>query len=101
MSSVPNTTKAAEPVLQVLDALAHFAATGATNKDLAEACKTTAVVVSRATATLISYGWCRKSEESGRFYPTPKFMRLTFACMDDFQRAEKRLQDQRLSMTGH
>jgi DNA-binding IclR family transcriptional regulator len=49
-------------------------------QDLAEACKTTAVVVTRATQTLIAHGWCRKSEETGRFYPTPQFTRLTFGC---------------------
>ena len=101
MSAPQNTTKAVEPVLDVMEALAGYAATGATNKDLAEACKTTAVVISRATATLIAYGWCRKSEETGRFYPTPRFSRLTFRVMDDFQRAEQRLKDQRQSLTGH
>ena len=101
MSTPANTTKAAAPVLQVLEALCGYAATGATNKDLAEACKTTAVAITRATATLIAYGWCRKNEETGRFYPTPQFSRLTFRVADDFQRAEQRLQDQRQSMTGY
>lgn len=97
MSSV---TKSAAPVLQVLEALCGYAATGATNKDLAAACKTTPVAVTRATQTLIDYGWCRKSEETGRFYPTTQFTRLVFRVNDDFERAANRLQDQRRAMTG-
>ena len=65
MSAAQATTKSAQPVLAVMEALCGFAMTGATNKDLAEACKTTAVVVTRATQTLIAHGWCRKSEETG------------------------------------
>lgn len=102
MSSAPsNTKKSAMPVLQVLEALCGFAATGATNKDLADACKTTPVAISRATATLIAYGWCRKSEESGRFFPTSQFTRLSFHVLDDFKRVEQQHEDARRSMTGY
>jgi DNA-binding IclR family transcriptional regulator len=68
MSAAQATTKSAQPVLAVMEALCGFA-TGATNKDLAEACKTTAVVITRATQTLIAHGWCRKSEKQGAFTP--------------------------------
>ena len=101
MSTTPATTKSAQPVLLVMEALCGYAEQGATNKDLAEACKTTAVVITRATQTLIAFGWCRKSEETGRFYPTHQFTRLAFRVLDDIQRAEQRLQDQRQALTGH
>ena len=100
MSRTPATTKSAQPVLLVMEALCGYAMTGATNKDLAEACKTTAVIVTRATQTLIAHGWCRKSEETGRFYPTPQFTRLTFRVLDDCQRHEQRMADARHSLTG-
>ena len=98
--SAPATTKSAQPVLLVMEALCAYAEQGATNKDLAEACKTTAVVITRATQTLIAFGWCRKSEETGRFYPTPRFTRLTFRVLDDCQRHEQRMADTRHSLTG-
>ena len=98
--SAPSTTKSAQPVLSVMDALCGFAEEGASNKDLADACKTTAVVVTRATQTLIAYGWCRKSDETGRFYPTAQFTRLLFKVGDSFERAQRRLDDRRHSMTS-
>ena len=100
MSSTPAATKSAQPVLLVMEALCGYAMTGATNKDLAEACKTSAVAITRATQTLIAHGWCRKSEESGRFYPTPQFTRLTFRVLDDCQRQEQRMANARHSLTG-
>ena len=100
MSSTPAATKSAQPVLLVAEALADYAEQGATNKDLAEACKTSAVAITRATQTLIAYGWCRKSEETGRFYPTPQFTRLTFRVLDDCQRHEQRMAEVRHSLTG-
>jgi DNA-binding IclR family transcriptional regulator len=100
MSTTANTTKSAQPVLSVLEALCGFAEEGATNKDLATACKTTAVAITRATQTLIAYGWCRKSDETGRFYPTAQFTRLSFKVSDSFERAQRRLDDRRHSMTS-
>ena len=93
-------TKSAAPVLQVLEALCGFAQQGASNKDLAAVCKLSAVTVTRATQTLIAYGWCRKSDETGRFYPTAAFTRLTFKVLDSFDKAQRRLEDQRHSMTA-
>ena len=95
-----NTTKSAQPVLAVLEALFSFAAQGGSNKDLAEASGVSPVAVTRATQTLMAYGWCRKSEESGRFFPTAKISRLAFSVLDDFQKVEQRLMDARHSMTG-
>lgn len=99
MNTATNTTKSAQPVLAVLEALCGFAEQGASNKDLADACKTTAVAITRATQTLIAFGWCRKSEETGRFYPTAQFTRLTFRVADSFERAQRRLEERRHAMT--
>ena len=101
MSSTPAATKSAQPVLQVMEVLCGYAEQGATNKDLAEACKTSAVVITRATQTLIAFGWCRKSEETERFYPTARFSRLSFKISDSFDKAQRRLDDRRHSMTSY
>lgn len=93
-------TKSAAPVLQVLEALCGYAEEGASNKDLADACKTNAVAITRATQTLIAHGWCRKAEESGRFYPTAQFTRLTFKVADSFDRASQRMDERRRAMTS-
>ena len=101
MSSTPAATKSAQPVLLVMEALCGYAEQGATNKDLAEACKTSAVAITRATQTLIAFGWCRKSEETERFYPTARFSRLSFKISDSFDKAQRRLDDRRHSMTSY
>ncbi|MBI1626974.1 hypothetical protein [Comamonas suwonensis] len=101
MSSTPAITKSVWPALQVAEALVDYAEQGATNKDLAEACKTTAVVITRATQTLIAFGWCRKSEETERFYPTARFSRLSFKVSDSFDKAQRRMDDRRHSMTSY
>ena len=101
MSTTPAATKSAQPVLLVAEALADYAEQGATNKDLAEACKTSAVAITRATQTLIAFGWCRKSEETERFYPTARFSRLSFKISDSFDKAQRRLDDRRHSMTSY
>jgi DNA-binding IclR family transcriptional regulator len=85
-------------VLDVLEALCGFAATGAANQDLAEAVKTSPSNTTRALAVLVAKGWARKAE-NGRFFPAPAFTRLTFRVLADFQRAEQQLQDQRRNMT--
>ena len=101
MSSTPAATKSAQPVLMVMEALCGYAEQGATNKDLAEICKTSAVAITRATQTLIAFGWCRKSEETERFYPTARFSRLSFKVSDSFDKAQRRLDDRRHSMTSY
>lgn len=86
--------------LDVLEVLCGYAVTGASNSELARAANTSASNVTRAMAQLISKGWARKSEESGRFYPTATFTRLSFRVMADLDRAQQRLDDQRRYMTG-
>lgn len=87
-------------VLIVLEALCGYAVTGASNKDLALATELDPSAITRCCATLIEKGWARKSEETGRFYPTHQFTRLAFRVLDDIKRAETRLADQRHALTG-
>ena len=85
--------------LDVLEALCGYAASGATNSELAKATHTSAPNITRAMALLIAKGWARKSEETGRFYPTASFTRLTFRVLADLDRADGRLHDLRHSLT--
>lgn len=91
----------ARRTLDVLEALTGYAATGATNGDLAQATRATPTQITRAMADLIDKGWGRKDEDTGRFYPTTSFTRLTFRVLNDFERAETRIADLKRSMTGH
>lgn len=86
-------------VLNVLEALCGYAANGARNVDLVEQVRTSAPQVTRVLAVLIDKGWARKSE-SGRFFPTPAFTRLSFRVLADFDRLETRIQDTKRAMTG-
>ncbi len=86
--------------LDVLEALCGFAATGATNSELARAARTSAPNITRDMAQLIAKGWARKSEETGRFYPTAAFARLAFVVTADLDRAQQRLSEQRRTLTG-
>lgn len=101
MSEDTKTSANVQRVLDVLEALTGYANTGATNKDLADAVRTTAPNITRAMASLLAKGWARKSEENGRFYPTAQFTRLSFRVMADFERAQARLNDSRNAMTGN
>lgn len=85
--------------LDVLEALCGYAASGASNAELAQAAATSAPNITRAMAQLIAKGWARKSEETGRFYPTASFTRLTFRVLADLDRADGRLHDLRHSLT--
>lgn len=100
MSNDTTDSKGAGLVLDVLEALCGFAATGATNTDLAQAVKTSPPQITRAMAKLIEKGWARKNAENNRFYPTPAFSRLAFAVLADLQRAETKLADLKQAMTG-
>ena len=86
--------------LDVLEALCGYAATGATNGELAKAANTSPANITRAMAQLIAKGWARKGEDTGRFYPQPAFTRLTFRVTADLDRVQTRLDDQRRSLTG-
>lgn len=85
--------------LDVLEILCGYAATGATNADLAHAVQTTPADISRITKLLISKGWARKSDMNQRFYPTTHITRLCFRVLADFDRMQQQIDDQRRSMT--
>ena len=86
--------------LDLLEVLCGYAATGATNGELAKAANTSPANITRAMAQLIAKGWARKGEDTGRFYPQPAFTRLTFRVTADLDRVQTRLDDQRRSLTG-
>jgi DNA-binding IclR family transcriptional regulator len=89
-------------VLDVLEALCGFAATGATNTDLAQAVKTSPPQITRAMAKLIDKGWVRKNAENGRFYPRPEMAQATYLrVMADFSRAENRMADLKRALTDY
>jgi DNA-binding IclR family transcriptional regulator len=90
----------AERVLDLLECLTGFCATGASNGDLATAINASPPNVSRGMSVLIRKGWARKDEVTGRFFPTPAFTRLAFRVMADFDRMVQHLEDQRLNATG-
>lgn len=85
--------------LDVLECLCGYAAQGASNSELANAAQTSPADISRITKLLLTKGWARKSEESGRFYPTAQFTRLTFRVLGDFDRLQAQIEDRRHSMT--
>lgn len=87
-------------VLDLLEALCGYAASGASNIELARAVDTSPANVTRGMAQLIEKGWARKGEDTGRFYPTPAFTRLTFRVTADLDRVQTRLDDQRRALTG-
>lgn len=86
--------------LDLLEALCGYAATGATNGELAKATGATPSNVTRDMAQLINKGWARKSEDTGRFYPQPAFTRLIFRVTADLDRLQTRLDDQKRALTG-
>ena len=86
--------------LDVLEALCGYAASGATNGELAKAADTSAPNVTRCMAQLIAKGWSRKDDETGRFYPQPAFTRLAFRVMADFDTLARRHEDRRRALTG-
>ncbi len=98
--SAQDDNKGAMLVLNLLEALTGFAATGARNTDLTELLKTSAPNITRTMAILIAKGWARKSD-NGRFFPTPAFTQLTFRVLADFDRLETRVADAKRSMTGY
>lgn len=86
--------------LDLLEALCGYAVSGATNGELAKAADTSPSNVTRCMAQLIAKGWARKSEDTGRFYPSAAFTRLTFRVTADLDRLQTRLDDQKRALTG-
>jgi DNA-binding IclR family transcriptional regulator len=98
--SATNVSESGLRLLSLAELLCGYAARGATNGDLAEALKTSRPNVTRDMAVLIVKGWARKSEDTGRFYPTTAFTRMLFRATDDVSRMQTQVDDLRRSMTG-
>ena len=90
----------AERVLVLVQVIARYAASGATNSELATTAQSSRPNVTRDMALLIKAGFATKDEETGRFYPSTTFTRLTFAVDADFNRVQTQLADRRRSATG-
>lgn len=89
-----NDTKTSTQVIRTLDMLEILAGRvmdGMSNKDLAAALRCPPPYVTRTAATLISKGWVEKDPVTERFRITPRFGRLSFRTMADFDRARSEL----------
>lgn len=84
----------------ILEALCGAPVDGMANKDLAAAARCSPSQVSRLCPALQAVGWVRKGEDTGRFYITPAFTRLTFRVLADLNAAQQQLDDQRRNLTG-
>ena len=90
----------AERVLVLVQVIARYPASGATNSELAVAAHSTRPNVTRDMALLIKEGFATKDEETGRFYPSTTYTRLTFEADADFNRVQLQFNDRRRSATG-
>jgi len=96
---------AGAPVLRALDmleCLAGHVIDGLPNKDLAAAMRCPPPYVTRTAAVLIARGWVEKDPSTERFRLTPRFGRLAFRVMADFDRAKNALEQlQRNYLMSH
>ena len=99
MSTAPAAMQSAARLLPVIEALAGYAISGVSNGRLATEVKLDAAAVTRATQTLIDYGWARKDEHTGLFHPTPAMGRVFARVLQDISSAEQKLRDQSISFT--
>lgn len=99
MSKREDDRGAALKVLDVLDALAGHAVSGAANSTLARQLGLTNSAVTRAMSVLTEKGWARKDEQTGHFHPTPRMGRVFGRVLADIDRAEKNLADIRHNFT--
>lgn len=86
-------TTSALKVLDVLEAISGFVVQGASNKALAELCRTDPAAITRATSTLIEKGWVRKDDSTGHFHPTPRMGQVFGRVLTDIGQAEQKLSD--------
>lgn len=90
---------AAEKVLEVLDALSHYAVKGVSNTQMAQRLKLNASTVTRAMGVLIEKGWARKDHATGHFHPTPQMGRVFGNVLADLDRAENAVSEIRNNFT--
>lgn len=91
MSGDTKTGAQVDRALDMLECLAGRVLDGMSNKDLAAALRCPPPYVTRTADQLIRKGWVERDEATGRFRITPRFSRLTFRVLADFERAEQAL----------
>ena len=77
--------------LDMLECLAGRVVHGMSNKDLTAAMRCQPSAVTRTAAQLIAKGWVEKDTTTDRFRITPRFSRLSFRALADFDRAKSEL----------
>lgn len=92
MSTETKTSASVDRALVMLEHLAGRVLDGMSNKDLAAAMRCPPPYVSRTAEQLIGKGWVERDEATGRFRITPRFSRLTFRVLADFDRAKQALE---------
>ena len=80
-----------ERALDMLELLAGHVVNGLSNKDLTAAMECLPSAVTRTAAQLIAKGWVEKDPTTDRFRITPRFSRLSFRVMADFDRQKSEL----------
>lgn len=86
-------------IMNIIDLLAGYAATGINNKHIAEMLGIRPKDVSIDIRLIIEKGWARQDEVTQKFYPTAAFTRLSFKVMADFEKLETQINDNRRNMT--
>lgn len=85
--------------LDMLELLVGRVMDGMSNKDLAAAMRCPPPAVTRTAAILITKGWVEKDPATERFRLTPRFSRLTFRSMAEFDRAKSDLDQMQRNYT--
>lgn len=91
--------KSSIKVLDVVEVLAGYAATGVSNTALAKQMQLNATVVTRIMGVLQEKGWARKDAETGHFFPTPRMGQVFGRVLADFSRAEAELSNLKHNFT--
>jgi DNA-binding IclR family transcriptional regulator len=94
------TLASATKVLDIVEALSGYAASGVSHTSLAKGTGFDAAFVTRTTQTLIDKGWARKDETNGLFYPTPRMGQIFGRVLASFDQAERSLSDMRRSFSA-
>jgi DNA-binding IclR family transcriptional regulator len=94
-----NPLHSALKVLDVLEVLSSYAASGVSNTAIAKQLDIDPSAVTRATRVLQKKGWARKDETSGHFFPTPRAGQVFGRILADFSRAESELSNLKHNFT--
>ncbi len=94
------TLASATKVLDVLEALAGYAAQGVSHSSLCKGLEAEPAFISRTMKTLVDKGWARKCEESGMFFPTPRMGQVFGRVLASFDASERSFADLKSSFTA-